>query len=140
MSLQTPGELARQSFEAFGAIKQIAENGEPPADIIPGESATAFVMASLALVAKLPPEARPGFKQQLPFSNLEVNLLEGQEWAADPEIKSIVTKRLLAWVSLSAYYVDEHRAGCAEFLTNLTPFLDLWDERVAAQQMAESFR
>ncbi len=126
-------------MSAFSDLKKLVDTEEPDrAEEFSFELSGKFVIASLLLMAKMPNQSKTEFRQELPFSDLEISLLDNGEWSRHATSQLKVTKRLNDWVRLGSLHIDERAVHCSSFLITLTPYLDLWDERTLAESLARN--
>lgn len=129
--IATTGAYAERALAAFTRLSGADDDGSGIVDPAVREAASEFVSASLGLMDRFPESARKDFAAVLPFSKLELRLLR-DFGSDDRRVTDAVTERLLEWVNRSPVFVDEVSVHAAEFLTRLTPHLDLWSERESA--------
>jgi hypothetical protein len=135
----TGGELATKCLDAFSELKTGIEDGVVSAE---DESTlrltNEFVVAALGLMRKMPGGSRESFGQTLPFNGFELGLLGAINLQEHSPVLVAVTNRFWDWISFGSLYTNR-QVTCAAFLRQLTPFLDLWEERTKTQELAAEF-
>ena len=130
--MATTGEYALDSLNAFQQIYDaVSEDTQPPLEVT-----DLFVVSSLKLRSTFPGLSKIDFGHSLPFTDLELHMLETNDWHADMGTRVKVASRLGDWIAMSSIYLDERNVDCASFLLKLWPNLDLWDERVQVEKLA----
>jgi hypothetical protein len=96
-----------------------------------------LLMSCLRLAEKFPREARGPLVAALPFSGLEVQLLQSVPREADATLQFQIAQRIQEWITRSPVFVDESRVDVADFLMRLRPHLDSWDERAQVDELID---
>jgi hypothetical protein len=133
--MATTGQLASESLEAFDRIQVTVRDFE----YLEPNDARDFIIATLGLMSTLPPEARPGYGANLPFSTLEREFLPRVPWhVQEDRVRYLVVHRLQGWVALTFYNVEGRIATCPAYLRRLSNFLERQEERDRAERLAWS--
>lgn len=133
-AIPTVGEYAAQALTAFTELQQFSDARILNPSI--RTSSLDLVHACLSLMHKFPNQTRSEFARALPFTALELSLLEVDSTDEQPVVDEIAL-RLYEWVHRSPILVEESSVHAAEFLRRLSPHLDLWRQRELAAHAIE---
>lgn len=136
--IPTVGEHAGRALASFEALHGAASLADPEPSAAARMAAVELVRTCLALLRKFPMQARLDFASALPFTRLELELLNSDHFE-DLAVVDAITQRLLEWVQGSPLHIDDVDVHAAEFLVRLAPLLDLWNQRQHAIAAAARF-
>jgi hypothetical protein len=134
--IPTVGEYAERALASFTTLQNAANLPQNESSGASRGAAVELVRACLALMRKFPAQARMDFASVLPFTRLELELIV-RGVLDDRPVADAIARRLLEWARKGPVIVDEANVDAADFLTRLTPLLDLWSQRQQAASAAE---
>jgi hypothetical protein len=141
--IPTVGEHAGRALANFKALQDAVATSDQQRSAAARMSAVEFVRTCLALMGKFPMQARLDFASVLPFTHLELELMNSGR-LEDAPVAEAITQRLLKWVQGSPIRVDNANVHAADFLVRLAPHLDLWSQRqdatAGAAQLVHAYR